>query len=197
LLLLVSSSGVTINSVTVGGGNITFERPEALYLALWLVVLYFFVRYLQYIASESELWSTIFALFQSKRNGYLNDFLGEGEQTRIGVWKYESVILCGPSKVDANGNRKRLVALLMHSLEDKSDSWEAVQFYSTEISLTRVLWQGLRAALFVLVWRPVGTDFLLPLLLGFVAIGFSLEADWAGAIPNLYDAWIGPRLLSN
>jgi len=89
-------------------------------------------------------------------------------------------------------NGKRLVAYAKCSGDENT-----VPIYSNEISLAKVIFHQVRAVAFVSLWRPVGTDFFLPVIVGILVLALGLVGDWPGSLGNVWHKFTGHELLSS
>lgn len=54
VLFMLKFGEVKINKLSVASIDFTFNNPNAIYVALWLMFVYFFIRYFQYTMEESN-----------------------------------------------------------------------------------------------------------------------------------------------
>jgi len=99
VFLLVCLGGARIGAISIGVGTISFDRPSVIYVGLWIVEIYFLIRYLQYLGSEEQLIKNAVHLYRNRANVHLNERFREAELTGSpDRWSYVSVHLFGPTK---------------------------------------------------------------------------------------------------
>lgn len=60
VLWLVSFAGASTSSITAAGVTLRVDRPQALFLAIWLVFTYFLYRYtVYYLRNHADIWTEV------------------------------------------------------------------------------------------------------------------------------------------
>jgi hypothetical protein len=184
LLWLLKYGGVSFSKLSFAGFDIHFNRPEALYVCLWISFWYFLYRYYQYFSDEGVtklakvfLESTVIYCNPAIRalvkelHPHSNDAgLYEFTTLRQNGWVYRGQNL----QPDENGRVSKS---------------EDIALAISPKKLVKPIFKAYAETIFR---NSVATDYLLPFVLAIIVIWYSAGADWNGGLYQLvYSAVIG------
>ena len=160
VLTLFDFADVTIGNVSVLGTNLIIGNPVVMIGFLWAMWAYFLLRFLQYLADESNLG--IASAFKSKADGLIKPHIEAIIARQPSGRQYSNY---GPDFIEKQG------LLTWH---------QPIKFYNTETGSVEEIGREalpkyivaltiLRSAMHVLLFTPRGTDYVLPFLLALAA----------------------------
>ena len=181
LLLFMKYGGVTINKLSVFGAEIILSNVLAIYVVLWLIWLYFLVRYSQYFWQEGL---TI-----------LKSAIREATKT-----------FCSPKVAElARRNYKpSIYNLTMFNYNYmKKINWYTREFSDREIETDELgspignrvsfsikiwsLWKELLRSYYqVIIKQSMGTDYFFPFIFSLLVFYYCNYGDWQGNLFNIF-----------
>lgn len=183
ILCFMKYGGITINKISVLGVEILFANIHALYLFIWIIWLYFLIRYYQYFMQEG--------LTQIK-SSYWNKF---SELSRTKITKVVKAFHPRSSGGYDSYNWYNLEKVNWYtrgySGEERisEDLYGDGQAFQIDISLFSLCKEILHSYYHIIVNRSVITDYILPLALAvFTFIDCNFFGNWIGYIFNI---WVG------
>lgn len=160
VLTLFDFAKVTVGKVSVLGTNLIVGNPVVVIGFLWAMWAYFLLRFLQYLAEESDLG--IASAFKSKSDDLIKPHI-EGIMARqSGERQYSNY---GPDFIEKRGLLTWQQPIKFYNVETSS-----VEEVGREaLPKSTVALTILRSLVHVLVFTPRGTDYVLPFLLALAA----------------------------
>lgn len=164
VLIVFDFAQVSIAKINVLGTELLVGDARVLLFFAWMIWVYAFLRYYQYLRAEGDL--KIAAAFRG------------GIDSRLSQYVFSEIQKKSVSKISSErtGFRWRYI------VEDYDTKTGSVRpTHSGSLPFRKVLWWGLRSAFEVAVHTPKATDHILPILLAIAAPVLKL-AKWGGGL---------------
>ena len=179
ILCFMKYGGIVITKTTLFGTEIQFANISAIYLALWLIWLYFCMRYYQYFMQEG-VWKIRFSL---------NDMLTEKCRGKI-----KSLVTA--KHPDAQGSSQMFDYNIL-----KKVNWYSILFIGQEPIKNDVYDQSKKFEMNIPIWllwkeimksyyhvffnQSIMTDYVFPVLFALFTFTYCNLGNWDGKILNL------------
>lgn len=179
LLWLLRYGKVNFTKMSLGGFDVTFDRPEALYIVIWIAFGYFLYRYYQYFVRYGS--HEVADAFKSRMDGLALTWMAKIHKahpdwdTNTGYPKMLDLLKAG--FVVRSQER------IMENGQDKGRRPFVVRLSKWAVAGRIVL-----ASLDALFRSTVGTDYLLPFLFALAVLLYCGGSDWRGGIGVLLTA---------
>ena len=183
-ILALSSTGAQTISVSWLNESTSITRPWMIPIILWGVFVYLFVRYLQYLGAEEELWRTISKRVSQRAGHYLTSRFKDSIELRQHV-EYSEWFFVMRSHPSVGEPRDIVAWAHFVTDDDPPDQSNLQSLRANEIGRLTPFWHHLRATLFVMCWRPLGTDYFLPVIFAIGAAVLGISLDWFGSPSTL------------
>lgn len=174
-LWLLKYGQVEFSKFSFVGFDISFKRPEALYVCLWIAFAYFFYRYYQYFVRYAQ--DELVAQYKGAIEHLAVQWMAQihrvhpGWETKVGYPKFIELLRSG-FVVRAE---ERI------SLTKPQDGTKPFEF---KMNRTKVLGSTLLAISESTLRSTVVTDYLLPIALSLFVIFYCGGGDWPGSLLN-------------
>lgn len=177
ILVFVKFAGVKIEELVFLGINFgTLENPQAIYLGIWLVFLYFAIRYYQYYMQEGR----------SRLHNSLNAFV-EPKLQKIGR------DICREIAEDASYEPANLSALrfadwtfkITYKDTESSLGDSSRKVRKVRLTKTQRINAYLSSAIYVVLNRSEASDFILPFIVAFGALIYCFSGSESGLMESL------------
>lgn len=196
IAIMLRYGGVEISKVGALGTELTIANKSALYVALWLTLFYFILRYYQYLMYEMKgkikdiyiLHVNVAAHFivekavelEHKRTLEIYGLAAQQnsqefmqKQLHVEPYPFDTAVLIG--------NKLRVKATI-----GKASGWGAEMTY--DINRAYGVLIHATAVLGMIFTRPIFTDLAFPFVLAAIAICYGWDGDWDGSI--LHTAYV-------
>lgn len=192
IAIMLRYGGVEISKVGALGTELTIANKSALYVALWLTLSYFILRYYQYLMYEMK--GNLANIYEMHRNAaaqYIIKFAaGQAHKKDLqALNKYRKEKGYELHSLDFNvkpfsfsSSEIREGRLIVHvRIEQSNTEWN-----NHEISVSKwwLLPIHATAVLGIIFTRPIFTDLAFPFVLAAIAIVYGWDGDWTGSILN-------------
>jgi len=157
-LIFFDFANVEIGTLSFFGSNMVIGNPKAAYSFIWIVWLYFLVRYYQYFKIEENLgFKNEFALFfdfrfTKKLNEYLNNKYPDKN------FNYSNASFNKLKKTS------KFSYTYQHEVHDPIKGITTVEF-TENISITFYTWLFIKGIFHVIMQTPKATDYILPFVI--------------------------------
>lgn len=178
LFWLLKFGQVEFSKFSFAGFDITFNRPEALYLSLWIAFSYFFYRYYQYFVKFGQ------AEVIEQYKGALNQ-LCLSWMSKVHKDHPEWVTNTGYPKFIELIRAKFVVKAEERILVDQVPKGQ--RNFEVKLNRLRLTVQTLGVLIESTFRSTVVTDYLLPFFFAFFVMLYCGVGDWAGS--PLYAIW--------
>lgn len=175
LLWLLKYGQVEFSKFSFAGFDITFKRPEALYICLWIAFAYFFYRYYQYFVkyAQEELINQYKTAIERLALEWMAQVhkLHPGWETKVGYPKFLELLRGG----FVVRSEERL------TLTKPEDGTKPFEFRMKKI---RVIGRVILVIAESTLRSTVITDYILPVALSLFVIFYCGGGDWPGSLLN-------------
>lgn len=176
LLWLLKYGQVEFSKLSFAGFDVTFNRPEALYLCLWAAFAYFLYRYYQYFVRYGQ--SEVTSHFKNGLDQSALDWMAKIHRahpewdTKIGYPKLGDLF------------RSRFIVRAEERIMEQGQDKGGRPF---EVRLNRwhVLWRLIRVVGEGVLRSTVVTDYLLPFVLALSVLLYCGGGEWQGGFWRL------------
>jgi hypothetical protein len=176
LLWALKYGQVQFTKASFAGFDVTFHRPEVLYLALWASYAYFLYRYYQYFVRHGA--HEVSTLFEGKFERLALNWMAKVHrqhpewETKTGYPKMWELVKCG---------------FLVCSEERIMENGQEKGRRSFEVRLNpAVAWTRMFASVLEGTFRStVGTDYLLPFVIALTVLLYCGRGDWPGSLSEV------------
>ena len=182
ILCFMKYGGITINRISILGIEIQFANIHALYLFIWIIWLYFLIRYYQFFMQEGLMniklsyWDKFRELSRTKITKIVKDIYPRS------VGGFDSYNWYNLEKI--NWRIRRYSGIEKIKKDPYANTEQFV--FAMDISLFSLWKEILKSYYHVIVNRTVITDYVLPLAVAaFVFIYCNFIGDWTGSIINI------------
>jgi hypothetical protein len=174
--------GITSNKISIMGVEIKFDNISVLYVFIWLIWVYFLIRYYQYFRQEggSEISESLANMLTDICRPEIEKIIREAHPQAIErnhPFDYNSL-----SKVNWYTRR--------YSGEEKADKppyYDETNPFEVDINLFSLWKQILKSYYHIIINRSVITDYILPLALAvFAFIYCNFFGNWTGSVFNIW-----------
>ena len=181
-IILLRYGGVTIEKLGTSGLELKFQNLNAVDAVLWIVFLYFIVRFHQYLRQESDLG--IMSAFWSKVDARCLNKLIMGATTQY------PTILISPAKDELrlSSFQRKSGFLWSRNVCIKRSEYGDPTMSEYTVNVLRFCFDFLVAACHVALNRSAITDYVLPFLLAGFALFYGVSGDWPGSPCIFIDA---------
>lgn len=176
LFWLLKFGQVEFSKFSFAGFDVTFNRPEALYLSLWIAFSYFLYRYYQYFVRFGQ--AEVIQQYQGALNQLCLNWMSKVHKdhpewlTNTGYPKFVELV------------RMRFVVRAEERiLVDRVPKGQ--QNFEVKLNRFQLLGQTLSALIESTFRSTVITDYLLPFFLAFFVMFYCGSGDWAGSLISL------------
>lgn len=177
ILFFYESSGIRVDQITILGNTFPVANPTWVAAAVWLLWLYFLIRYYQYFRDLpkrefSEAWDGRFwhLLKTVTRRRFVREYLLEGEVKGTPKFTLDEVVPVAEGPGDWGFEVKGSVEYNTGNVfRRRTIDGEALLVPRRIMLLTRV-----RAWLYVITHTRVGTEYLLPFIVALVPVAYPL-----------------------
>ncbi len=177
ILFFYETSGIRVEQITILGNTFPVANPASVAVAVWLLWLYFLVRYYQYFRDLpkrefSEAWEGRFwhLLKTVTRRRFVREYRLEGEVKGTPKFTLDEVVPVAQGPGDWRFVVKGSVQYNTGNVFRRTTiDGEALRVPRHIILFTRV-----RAWLYVITHTRLGTEYLLPFLVAFVPLAYPL-----------------------
>jgi hypothetical protein len=173
VLWLLRFGEVGLEKMSLAGFDVTFNRPEALYLAIWIAFAYFLYRYYQYFVRYGQ--QGVSDAFKSRLDHLALVWMARVQKQHEG-WETKTGF---PKMLDLSKAR-----FVVRSEERIMENGREIGRQPFEVRLNRwaVAARIVLAVLDAVFRSTVGTDYLLPFLLALGVLLYCGSSDWPGGI---------------
>lgn len=180
ILCFMKYGGVVIAKTTLLGTEINFTNILAIFLALWLIWLYFCIRYYQYFMQEGL----------PKIRFSINDMLTEKCRIKIKsivISKHPNIEEGSSQMFDYNILKKTnwFTILFIGREPIKNDAFGKKQEFNMEINIWELWKEFLKSYCQVFFNQSVITDYIFPILFGVFTFIYCNFGNWDGRVLNL------------
>lgn len=173
VLWLLRFGEVKLEKMSLAGFDVTFNRPDALYLAIWIAFAYFLYRYYQYFVRFAQ--QEVLDAFRSRMDNLALVWMARVQKVHPG-WETKTGF---PRMIDLFKT-----TFVVRSEERIMEGGKEVGRREFEVRLNRPM-VAARITLSIIdaVFRStVGTDYLLPFLLALGVLLYCGSSDWQGGL---------------
>lgn len=176
-IIFLRFGGVTVEKVGAMGIELKISNPAALYVGLWVLFLYFLLRYYQYFMQETN--HSFKTEFLSKMDALCFSGLQQIAQRQHPVDIEDLSGTFEFSKLSGSGiQREGEMVIGRDTMGDSLNGPYAV-------NVMTFWFQAIRAAVHVLFNRSAATDYALPFAVAAIALFYGGSGAWPGALRNV------------
>lgn len=179
-IIFLRFGGVTVEKVGAMGLELNIANRAALYVGLWMLFLYFLIRYYQYFMQESN--HGIRTEFLSKMDALCLTELRKIAQRQHPIPLEELSGTFQFSKLSGSGLQRKGEMVIGR---DSVGGFLNGPYY---VNVLKLLVQAARAGIHVVFNRPAVTDYLLPFAVAAVALLYGGSGAWPGALCSVLSA---------
>ena len=184
ILCLMKYGGIIIQKTTILGSEIKFGNPEVIYLLLWIMWLYFFIRYYQYFMQEGlrKIKITLNSLLTENCRGKIAQIVLDAHAKAQGSSQmYDYNIL----------KKKNFFKILfsgVEAIEPDGMGGEISKAFEMEISLWALKNEVMKSLYTAFFNQSIFTDYIFPIVFALFSLIYCISSEWPGNLINVIKA---------
>lgn len=190
-IIFLSAGEVKLEEISIAGNTVSVENPQGVYRLVWVIFAYLFLRYYQHVRQYKRQEGNlgIAEIFWGRMDSLSQDKLVECANRQI-----PGLVSTGPLKkfqdpMLAFSLLKKRIHFVWYG--DVQNSSEGASTF--EVKILHFTPQCFRALWYLLFSSSKLTDYYLPYVVAWVALGYGAHGSWEGSLVNVVRAMFETR----
>lgn len=182
ILCFMKFGGIRITKTTILGTEVEFSQSSAIFVGLWLIWLYFGIRYYQYFMEEGvgKIISRVVHVLNDKCNPIIQRIISE---------KYSGHVQAQGSELHYSNIIKEKVRFNTYLFKgfdwERRDDFGSPTEFELEIKHSRLLRGVISSVFSIFTNYAVMMDYLFPIIFAIFTLAYCNHGNWPGSFLSL------------